>query len=182
LAEQYLLQCDNASFRCQGGYVNTAISIGLSNGLPLESAYPYNYASNYTDVCTPNVANYKPNVTTNFVGYFSRTIRKDDNGLIAMLLQRPVVLAIAANEVVYYRPTSTERTMRCSSAQSSTPDYLNHAVQLVGYTETEWIIKNSWSTGWGVNGYVYISRAPAENCGIGFYIYSMDAKLPDPAI
>lgn len=34
LAEQFLYQCDNASYGCQGGYVQTAMEVALATGLP----------------------------------------------------------------------------------------------------------------------------------------------------
>lgn len=34
---------------------------------------------------------------------------------------------------------------------------IDHAVELVGYTSTYWIIKNSWGTSWGQHGYVWIT-------------------------
>lgn len=48
-------------------------------------------------------------------------------------------------------------------------DIINHAVLLVGYTDTYWIIKNSWGTSWGDNGYIYITRDRTnnKNCRIG---------------
>jgi cathepsin L len=49
---------------------------------------------------------------------------------------------------------------------------LNHSVLLVGYTPTSWIIKNSWGTKFGQNGYIEISRIATENCGIGFFVAS----------
>ncbi|XP_038056790.1 digestive cysteine proteinase 2-like [Patiria miniata] len=53
------------------------------------------------------------------------------------------------------------------------PDDLDHAVLAVGYgtmmvnkTETPyWIVKNSWSTYWGNNGYVLMSQKD-NNCGV----------------
>jgi hypothetical protein len=37
-----------------------------------------------------------------------------------------------------------------------------HAVALVGYTPTAFIVRNSWGTGWGDKGYAYASNAYAK--------------------
>ncbi|EAR95827.1 papain family cysteine protease (macronuclear) [Tetrahymena thermophila SB210] len=45
---------------------------------------------------------------------------------------------------------------------------LNHAVLAVGYDQQgNWIVKNSWSTSWGENGYIRL--APNNTCGILSY-------------
>jgi hypothetical protein len=38
-------------------------------------------------------------------------------------------------------------------------------VLVVGYTDTYWIIKNSYGTGWGIGGYLYLVRGK-NKCGI----------------
>ena len=50
---------------------------------------------------------------------------------------------------------------------------VNHGVAVVGYGESErvkfWLVKNSWGTGWGEDGYVRLQRnvdAKEGMCGI----------------
>ncbi|KAH8058627.1 C1 peptidase-like protein [Aureococcus anophagefferens] len=49
-------------------------------------------------------------------------------------------------------------------------DDADHCVQLVGYNKTEpensyWIVRNSWSTSWGEDGYIYLSM-DGNACGV----------------
>ena len=45
---------------------------------------------------------------------------------------------------------------------------IDHAVVVVGYTPSYWIIKNSWGKSWGQNGYFYLERHTGA-CGINSY-------------
>lgn len=70
-----------------------------------------------------------------------------------------MTVGVTAGGNHFYYPPSSGNIDNCPV--TSWPD---HVVQLVGYTSSRWIIKNSWGTNWGVNGYAFI---PFNNdCGI----------------
>mmetsp|Transcript_6152 Transcript_6152/g.3478 ORF Transcript_6152/g.3478 Transcript_6152/m.3478 type:complete len:103 (-) Transcript_6152:19-327(-) len=62
----------------------------------------------------------------------------------------------------------------CSGSVSD----LDHAITAVGYDSEDrtpyWLLKNSWGTGWGENGYIRILRTDSGTsvglCGIANYI------------
>lgn len=63
--------------------------------------------------------------------------------------------------------------MRCNPLNR----VIDHSALLIGYTDTEWIIKNSWGKNWGIDGYAYISRNPAEDCCIGNQLFTTGSSL-----
>lgn len=65
---------------------------------------------------------------------------------------------------------------------SSSSKYTNHCVLIVGYDssngEDYWIVKNSWGTKWGINGYIWIKR----NTGLPYGVCGMNAWAYNPTI
>ena len=47
--------------------------------------------------------------------------------------------------------------------------YLTHGITIVGFTKNYWIIKNSWGTEWGDEGYIYLAKDRSNHCGIATY-------------
>lgn len=78
----------------------------------------------------------------------------------------PVTVAIDAS-----RPTFTfySHGVYYDESCNNKPDGLDHQVLVVGYTKIGgkfvWLVKNSWSTNWGNNGYILMS-AENNNCGL----------------
>ena len=103
------------------------------------------------------------------VGVSTKTdvTRDSISQLMAAVAQQPVSISIDAGQYpfVWYK-----------SGVLDDPDcgtYLNHAVLLVGYGTDEasgldyWLVKNSWDTTWGDEGYIKIARVPGHGiCGI----------------
>ena len=70
----------------------------------------------------------------------------------------PASIAIDAKTPSLQWLKDTPFTDQCGTA-------VDHAVMLVGWDETNWIIKNSWGDFWGKSGYLYMARGE-NKCGI----------------
>lgn len=62
----------------------------------------------------------------------------------------------------------------CSGMVTET--MLNHAISIIGYDQNSFIIKNSWGTSWGVNGFMALSTT--SNCGANLWVYQMTEGPP----
>jgi C1A family cysteine protease len=95
--------------------------------------------------------------------------------LRAAVAKQPVAIAIEADTKYFQSYSSGVLT------SSSCGTNLDHGVLIVGYGEETgikyWLVKNSWATTWGDNGYIKIGRSDSVNdpgiCGI-----AMDPSFP----
>lgn len=71
--------------------------------------------------------------------------------IIEKLQNGPIAASIDGDSMRYYAPKSD--IIRCTRQKD-----VNHAVLIVGYTPTYWIIKNSWGTSFGKDGFANVSR------------------------
>lgn len=93
----------------------------------------------------------------------------DVQGIQAALAKGPVSIAIEADQSVFQLYTGGIITQACgpSDEMFSEPpvdnEVLDHGVLVVGYGtdsgQDYWIVKNSWGTYWGENGYFRINKA-----------------------
>ncbi|GAB4840490.1 hypothetical protein Ancab_021259 [Ancistrocladus abbreviatus] len=168
LSEQELVDCDHENFGCNGGQMEKAFEfIKKIGGLTTEETYPY-MAGDGT--CDDTKLNYP---VVNIDGY-EVVPQNDENALKKAVANQPVSVSIDAggSDMQFY--SEGVFTGNCGTE-------LNHGVAVVGYGETEdgteyWIVKNSWGTGWGEQGYINMLRdVDAEEglCGI-----AMDASYP----
>ncbi|KAG2422855.1 hypothetical protein HXX76_011669 [Chlamydomonas incerta] len=89
-----------------------------------------------------------------------------ERAVMQALANQPVVAVVHASPEWYGYDGDGYFMGNCSS----NPTKANHAVLIVGYTPTAWILRNSWGTGWGDGGYMQLPRARggrgANKCGI----------------
>ena len=161
LSEENIVNCANnfGNFGCDGGWPNAGLSyIKYNNGVDTEKSYPYNTMDGN---CTFNKSDIGATVNS-VVNISSNNYTALMNALANV---GPISVAIDAEfDFQFYKNGIFES----SDCDNST---LNHAVTAVGYGispngKRYYIIKNSWGTDWGMNGYIYFSRDIKNMCGI----------------
>lgn len=153
LSEQQVLSCNTGGSSCNGGWMEDAYSLFMDYGAVEESCMPYE--ADDTVPCTQEDC--VP--IAHLVGF--EDIPNSVNAIKNALLLGPV----STTFMVY-----SDFDWDCYWHE--TTDELNHAVVIVGWNDDmcagrgAWIVKNSWGTAWGDEGYFYM---PYGSSGIGRY-------------
>jgi cathepsin L len=157
-SEQQLVDCDyiragGTSLGCNGGDMGSAMEwIGKNNGLCTEQAYPYFSGTTKTNgACQKSCSVVSGSDISTTVSVSANS----DNAMMTALAQQPVSVAIEADQSSFQLYKSGVFTGSCGTN-------LDHGVLLVGYGNMNgldyYIMKNSWSTSWGSQGYMYMGK------------------------
>ena len=151
---------DNNNYGCQGGEVDAALNSMRKNHIAVatEEEYPYLGVSGYC--MEPK----KP------LGYVEDCfkVEKSTNAVKEALYKHgPLAIAINVIESMSFYTGGVIDDAACTG----TTNDLIHAVLLTGWRiidgKPAWEVKNSWSTYWGYEGYIYIQLEDQEkNCGV----------------
>lgn len=160
LSEQQLLDCSTQNNGCNGGLMIHAYNFLLENngeGITTETNYPYEE--------TQSVCSTQQSAAVTISGY--EVVPQNESALLQAIANQPISVGLAANqEFQLYGGGIYDGS--CNSK-------LNHAVTLIGYGTSEedgtkyWIVKNSWGSSWGEQGYMRIARdvgVDGGHCGI----------------
>jgi len=160
LSPQQIVSCDYVDAGCNGGDLPTAFAYVKSKGLETSQSYPYTSGGGNTGTCHYDASK----VVVHIKGFAYATTNGNETAMqVAMVDHGPLSVCVDASTWQFY--TSGVITHGCG-------DSLDHCVQIVGWSSTTsspiipyWIVRNSWGTDWGLNGYLYVERNKDE-CGI----------------
>lgn len=151
LSEQELVDCDATNYGCEGGDMDYAFTWVIKNGgIDTEKDY------SYTGIDSTCNTKKEAKKIVSIDGYTD--VDSEDSALLSAVGSRPVSVGIDGSAMDFQLYSGGIYDGDCSS----NPDDIDHAVLVVGYSATNgkdyWIVKNSWGTDWGIDGYFYVLR------------------------
>jgi cathepsin L len=161
LSEQNLVDCSGpeGNYGCEGGLMDQGFTyIKKNGGIDTEKSYPY--------TAEDGTCHYNPSQSGATVTGYVDIPTGDESALQkAVATVGPVSVAIDASQFsfqLYSGGIYDEES--CSTTE------LDHGVLAIGYGTEDgqdyWLVKNSWGTSWGENGYIKMSRNKSNQCGI----------------
>merc|ERR1712112_653118 len=156
VSEQQMVDCVRGN-DCNGGHmINGWEYIASTGGIQSEETYPY---TAHNGQCSEDNGQFVSHIS----GY--EQVASNENQMEAALVEigYPLSIAVHAGSSFQHYSSGVYHDGLCKYGQ------LNHAILAVGYdksgSDPYWIVKNSWGTGWGNNGYIHM-RMGSNVCGL----------------
>jgi len=146
-SEEYLLDCNHYGYSCSGGYFSAHNDHKSPYGARNESCYPY-VGSKGT--CYSSSCSIVRQISSWYYISGSSSIPTTTN--IKNYIYSKGIVAAAVYADSYFQAYSGGTFTRNASGSP------NHAICLVGWDDSRgaWRLKNSWGTGWGESGMMWI--------------------------
>jgi C1A family cysteine protease len=152
LSEQQVLQCDTTDYGCNGGFPWTAYQYVIkAGGYDTEKEYPYTAEGGpSSNDCQFNKAKVYECAPTSW-----KYVEKNNDETTMqtfMAANSPLSVCVDAETWMNYQ-SGVIKGAGCGKS-------IDHCVQAVGWQQVgstnAWIVRNSWGTDWGMNGYLYV--------------------------
>jgi len=166
LSTQEVTSCDTNDGGCAGGNaVNAWAFANSTGGIVAASVYPYTSGTTrQTGTCQQSVVQKEPHLVAACESFWLSLGASDEGNMLDDIPLTPMSVAVAAD----YWQTYESGVITASDGCGPSAQYpIDHNVQVTGYNAAEnyYIVRNSWGTGWGQAGFIYI-EAGANVCGI----------------
>ncbi|CAO1330975.1 unnamed protein product [Diamesa serratosioi] len=168
LSVQEIIDCSNsyANIGCEGGTMVSVFQYVFDNGIASEEIYPYDAMENSCQLNDDTEKIFTPYVTTLFLSSINEEQLKN-----IVATKGPISVGIEANEDFQHYESGVFYDPKWDKSR------MNHGVLIVGYgtdvltNKDYWIVKNSFGTEWGEEGYIKMSRNLDNNCGITLHAF-----------
>ena len=171
ISEQQLIDCSDqeGNHGCGGGIMDYGFQYIIdNNGICSEEDYPYQATDGICQDCEPIIQ----------IKRYGDIFPKNEKILKRGVAQQPVSIAIQANLSSFrFYSKGVYSDTNCGTQ-------LDHGVLLVGYGTDEnsgldyWLMKNSWGSSWGENGYMRMLRNTSGGMGPGICGITMQPCIP----
>lgn len=160
LSPQQIVSCDTTDLGCNGGNTETAYDYVMkAGGLESSTSYPYTSYYGTTGSCYSDS-------TKNVITISKYSAISGSNSVETENLMKSYVLSTGPLSVCLDASNWSSYT---SGILSSCGTVVDHCVQVTGVDTNSnyWIVRNSWGTDWGVNGYIYL-KLDSNTCRIAY--------------
>jgi len=160
LSEQQVVDCSRSlgNEGCNGGYESYVFQYVLNNkGIGTSAKYPYTGRDNQACKASSN-----PSVVT--LSSQKSIPANNENAMMTAVQLGPISIAVNASHTFQFYSRGVFDDKGCGTS-------LDHAINIVGFgTDTTtgkdyWIVRNSWGSSWGENGYIRVVRNK-NMCGL----------------
>lgn len=168
LSEQYLISDCCSAGNCYGGWPNLALRHIREIGTPDENCFPYAMSNS---ACTPCLEWEEDPIK---IEDYVRISSSKDALKAALQKYGPLVVLVNTPDDWYYGSIGGTYESIGGSA--------NQAVILVGWDDFKdcWIVKNSWGTGWGEDGYGRVRYGDIERHDYAYAVTGIADNNPVP--
>jgi len=154
---QQVVSCDTTSDGCGGGWTYSAYEyVEQAGGQDSLSSYPY--------TCQNTACAFNPNTIQSKLASWQWVGQGSEPTMRSYVLSTgPLSICADAESWQYYNGG----VIGAGCGQS-----VDHCIQITGYGQFQgqnvWVVRNSWGTGWGYSGYLYVAYG-GNHCDISGY-------------
>jgi len=166
LSEQQLVDCSTSNYGCNGGWYDVAWQyLAKAGGQATSATYSYTSGSSGTAGTCKYPGTTTKGAVVSATSPAAYVASKDTTTMMTLLAKKNLVsVAIAVVNSFFSYSSGVYTEPNCGT---NILGY--HAMAVVGYGTLNglnyWIIRNSWSSGWGASGYILFQRG-VNLCGV----------------